>query len=152
MTTTLGDVARQIRDELHERAWALHVCGLAFADPLDEIARSQLASTAAVLAGQLCQDADDRLAAQSCIDLMCALWPHSAPEDCGRADWWRTPLGRMCARSLGRDEAEAVTHAVAAAMLGVTRGTIAQLVHRGALDRHPDGGVLRASVLRRLAR
>lgn len=154
MTTTspLGDVARQIRAELHERAWTLHVCGLPFANPLDEIARSQLTSTAATLAGQLCQDTDDRLAAQTCIDVMCTLWPHGAPEDVGRADWWRTPLGRMCARSLGRDDAEAVTHSVAAAMLGVTRGTIAQWVTRGTLDRHPDGGVLRASVLQRLAR
>lgn len=148
----LGEVARQIRDELADRAWHLHICGLAFADPLDEIARSQLTSTAAALAGQLCQDTDDRLAGQACIDLMNTLWPHGAPEDVGQADWWQTPLGRACARALGRTDDEAVTHAVAAAMLGVTRGTIAQWVHRGTLDRHPDGGVLRASVLQRLAR
>ena len=37
-------------------------------------------------------------------------------------------------------------------MLGVHPGTVAQLVHRGTLDRHPDGGILRASVLQRLAR
>lgn len=36
--------------------------------------------------------------------------------------------------------------------LGVHPGTVAQWMHRGALDRHPDGGVLRASVLQRLAR
>lgn len=59
---------------------------------------------------------------------------------------------RVCARSLGRDDAEAITHSVAAAMLGVHPGTVAQLVHRGTLDRHPDGGILRASVLQRLAR
>lgn len=104
------------------------------------------------LVAQLEQEGDDRLAAQTCIDLMCVLWPHAAPEDCGRADWWQTPLGRLCARSLGRDDARAVSHSVAAAMLGVTRGTVAQLVHRGTLDRHSDGGVLRSSVLARLAR
>ena len=35
---------------------------------------------------------------------------------------------------------------------GVTPGTVAQLVHRGTLDRHPDGHITRASVLMRLAR
>lgn len=153
MTTTspLGDVARQIRDELADRAWRLHICGLPFADPVAEIARTQLTATAAVLAGQLCQDTDDRLAGQTCIDLMCTLWPHGAPEDVGRADWWQTPLGRACARSLGRDDAEAVTQEVAAAMLGLARTTVATMLVRGNLDRHPDGGVLRASVLQRLA-
>lgn len=95
---------------------------------------------------------DDREAAQAVIDVMVVLWPNAAPEDCGRADWWSTPLGRVCARSLGRDDIEAVTQSVAAAMLGVTRGTIAQMVHRGTLDRHPDGGVLRSSVMQRLSR
>jgi hypothetical protein len=36
-------------------------------------------------------------------------------------------------------------------MLGVVRGTVSQMVARGTLDRHPDGGVLRSSVLARLA-
>lgn len=110
-----------------------------------------LASRQRVLAAQLVQDEDDRLAAQTVIDVMCALWPHGSPEIVGRADWWRTPLGRVCARSLGRDDAEAVTHSVAAAMLGVPRGSIGPMISRGHLDRHPDGGVLRASVLQRLA-
>jgi len=84
--------------------------------------------------------------------VMAALWPHAAPEDVGRADWWQTPLGRVCARSLGRDDAESVTQEVAAAMLGLARTTVATMLARGTLDRHPDGGVLRASVLQRLAR
>jgi hypothetical protein len=146
---TAGD---QLADALHEKAWALAVCGLRFADPNDPAAQSQIDAVAEVMVAQLSQDSDDRLAAQTCIDLMCLLWPARSPEDCGQADWWRTPLGRLCARSLGRDDAEAVTHSVAAAMLGVTVGTVAQLVHRGSLDRHPDGGVLRASVLQRVDR
>lgn len=144
--------AEQLVGALHERAWALAVCGLRFADPTDAVAASQIDSVAHVMAAQLAQDDDDRLSAQTCIDVMCLLWPEAAPEDCGQAVWWRTPLGRLCARSLGRDDAEAVSQSVAAAMLGVTRGTIAQLVHRGTLDRHPDGGVLRASVLQRIDR
>ena len=43
-----------------------------------------------------------------------------------------------------------VTQQRAADMLGVTRGTVAQLVHRGNLERHPDGGVAIASVVARL--
>lgn len=105
-----------------------------------------------LLAAQLVQDEDDRLAGQTVIDIMTTLWPHVSPEQAGMADWWRTPLGRACARSLGREDAESISQSVAAAMLGVTRGTIAQMVHRGTLDRHPDGGVLRSSVLQRLAR
>jgi hypothetical protein len=101
---------------------------------------------------ELAQDDDPKLAAEACLTVICALWPTAAPEDCGQAEWWRSPLGLLCARSLGRDDLEVVTHSVAAEMLDVTRGTIGVLVHRGALERHPDGGVSRASVLARLAR
>lgn len=100
---------------------------------------------------ELAQEADDRLAAEACLTVMSLLWPRCAPEDCGHPDWWRTPLGQLCARSLGHHDAEAVTHSVAAAMLGIGTGQIGSLVSRGKLDRHPDGGVLRASVLRRIA-
>lgn len=152
MTDTAVAAAGQLRDELAGVAWGLHSCGLHFADPHGRVAASQLAAVSRVLASQLAQEDDDRLSAQTCIDVMNVLWPHASPEDCGHADWWRTPLGRLCARSLGRVDAESVTRSVAAAMLGVHIGTVSQLVHRGTLDRHPDGGVLRASVLRRLAR
>jgi hypothetical protein len=140
------ELERQIADEL-DRVLVHPVrllLGHDLAELLDERARSQ----ARVLAWQLAQDEDDRLAAQTVIDLMCALFPHCDPAP----EWWRTPAGRLCARSLGRDDTEAVTRSVAAAMLGVTPGTIAQLVHRGTLARHPDGGISRASVLARLAR
>lgn len=140
-----ADAAAQLVDAIADI-----VSGLAALDP--GLSIEWTGSSADRLVAQLAQDDDDRLAAQTCIDVMCVLWPHAAPEDCGRADWWQTPLGRLCARSLGRDGAEEVSHSVAAAMLGVTRGTVAQLVHRGTLDRHPDGGVLRSSVLARIAR
>lgn len=144
--------AEQLAQALHERAWALAVCGLRFADPTDPDAAGQIEQVATAMVAQLTQEQDDRLSAQTCIDLMCLLWSAAAPEDCGHAAWWTTPLGRLCARSLGRDDAEAITHSVAAAMLGVHPGTVAQLAHRGTLDRHPDGGVLRSSVLQRIAR
>lgn len=112
---------------------------------LADAARERLAATAQRLAAQISQDEDDRLAAQTVIDLAGVAWEIDPP-----AEWWRTPLGRLVARSVGRDDSEAVTQSVAAAMLGVTRGTIAQLVARGTLDRHPEGGVSRASVLKRI--
>lgn len=144
--TATAAAAHQLHDELEMLALALApFTGL---DSQPHILNGAVEATIA----QLGQEDDDQLAAEACLSVTGALWPRCAPEDCGLADWWRTPLGRLCARSLGRDDAEAVTHSVAAAMLGVTRGTIAQLVHRGTLDRHPDGGVLRASVLQRLSR
>lgn len=85
-------------------------------------------------------------------DMMATLWPHGSPEEVGRADWWRTPLGRACARSLARVDTGGVSYSVAAAMLGLARGTVSTMVHRGNLARHPGGGVLRASVLQRLGR
>lgn len=94
---------------------------------------------------------NDDIAAEACMSVMVALWPHCSPEDVGQPEWWSTPLGRLCARSLGRTDAETITHAVAAAMLAVHRSYIGVLVSRGRLDRHPDGGVLRASVLQRIA-
>lgn len=142
-------VVSQIRDEL-DRALTGPVSALLGQD-LADMLRDRIATRAPMLAGQL-QDADDRLAAETVIDIMNALWPHASPEHVGHADWWRTPLGVLCARSLGRGDSESVTQHVAAAMLGVTRGTVAQLLARGTLDRHPDGGVDRASVMRRLVR
>lgn len=135
----------QVLAEISERASAL--AAVLGPDMVTEIDR-RVAEHAGMWAAQLASD-DDRLAARTVIDLGCVLWPTGTEPP---AEWWRTPLGRAFARSLGTDDTEAVTHSVAAAMLGVTKGTIAQLVHRGTLDRHPDGGVLRASVMQRLAR
>lgn len=147
---TVEAVARQLADEL-DRAIAAPAGSLLGLD-LGELVHDRIASRSTLLAHQLCQDGDDRLAAETVIDVMAALWPSCEPEDAGEAGWWRTPLGRMCARSLGRDDSDSVTYSVAAAMLGVARGTVSTLVSRGTLDRHPDGGITRASVLLRAAR
>jgi len=142
--TILDQVGAQLADELGAAIYPLAV--LAGPEAAVRWPRA-IAVVAPVLAAQLVQDDDDRLAAQTTIDVMAALFPRGEPDPA----WWSTPLGRMVARSVGHDDSEAVTQSVAAAMLGVTRGTVAQLVHRGTLDRHPDGGVLRSSVMRRLA-
>lgn len=143
--TAREDVEVQLVDELGARVYNMAV--LDGPDAAIE-APERVEWIAGKVAGPLCSD-DDNEAAQTVIDLMCALWPDGCEPP---AEWWRTPVGRMVARSIGRDDAEAVTHSVAAAMLGVARGTVSTLVHRGTLDRHPDGGVLRSSVMARLAR
>lgn len=148
--TTADTVSTQLVDEL-DVALAAPTGALLGLD-LAELIEDRVRSRAPMLAHQLCQDDDDRLAAQTVIDVMGALWPSGSPEDVGEADWWRSPLGRMCARSLGHVASDAVTYSVAAAMLGVVRGTVSTLASRGTLERHPDGGITRASVLLRLAR
>lgn len=145
------DVARQLRDELELALVGPTRCLLGH--DLAEMMFDRLRQSAAHnIAMQLCQDEDDRLAAETVIDVMNALWPSCAPEDCGEAEWWRTPVGRMCARSLGHHDSDSVTRSVAAAMLGTHPGTVARYVADGRLDRHPDGGITRASVLLRLSR
>lgn len=140
-----SQISAQLTDELDARLVGpvRDLLGLDLAETLT----TRLRERAPMLAAQLATG-DDRLAAATRVDVLHALWGDADPD----SDWWRTPVGRLCARSVGRDDADAVSHSVAAAMLGVTRGTVSQLVHRGTLDRHPDGGVTRASVLMRLAR
>lgn len=67
------------------------------------------------------------------------------------AEWWRTPLGRVVARRVGHPVTERVSYSVAGDMLGITRQGVHDLVSRGKLDRHPDGGVWSRSVRERLS-
>jgi hypothetical protein len=146
--TTREDVARQIADELHQVAWPL--APLIGTDLANEI-MTRVPVAARRLADQLLDDREvdsDSVAAETTIDLMCALWPRGSEPP---PEWWRTPLGRAIARSVGTDDAEAVSASVAAAMLGVTRSRVYALLDESKLDRHPDGGVVRASVMQRLA-
>lgn len=100
--------------------------------------------------------------------VIAALYPDGDPP----LEWWRTPLGIAVAREVGCDEAiadptllrclyglaaEPWSRAQAGRVLGVSEGTVAQLLARGTVARHPgaDGvhrGVNRASVLAYLAR
>jgi hypothetical protein len=142
MTTTA--IEAQLREELGSRLHALAV--LAGPDATIDWPRA-LDARVSMLAGQLAA-ADDDVLAETVVDVMAALWPTGDPPP----EWWRTPVGRRCAASLGAEDSAEVTHSVAAAMLGVARGGIGKMVARGDLERHPDGGVTRASVLLRLAR
>lgn len=108
--------------------------------------QARVPAAAARIVAMLGSD-DDHAAAEAVVDL--ALLAH------GDADipdaWWQTPLGKVTARSVEADDAEAVTPRAAARMLGISEPRVYQLRDSGKLDRHPEGGVTRASVLARIA-
>ena len=96
-------------------------------------------------------DGDDQVAANMIMRLVSTLYPGDAPFD-PPAEWWRTPLGQVAVRRVGHPSARSVSYSVAGAMLGITRQGVHDLVTRGKLDRHPDGGVTPESVRARLNR
>ena len=140
----MSDLAAQLKDELAERAWNwAQLLGLDW----HEFTEQRIADRVGMLAHQLTSAEDeDRLAGAQAQDVMMALWPHEDPPP----EWWSTPVGRAVAASYGLPGAEAVSASVAAAMLGVSRGRVYQLLDAGKLDRHPDGGVTATSVAQRL--
>lgn len=142
----MSDARQQLADELDAIEFALL--------PFTGIRSTGIISPAHVagVVAELAQVDDDRLAAEAYLSVMSALWPHCAPEQCGRAEWWQTPLGRLCARVAVCDDSEPVTHSVAAAMLGMATSSIGVMIQRGNLKRHPNpkGGVLRSSIMARL--
>lgn len=105
---------------------------------------------AGVWAARLLGD-DDQVAALTAARLIAALYPGDAAFE-PPAEWWRTPFGAVVAHRLGHPSTEAVSYAVAGAMLGITRQGVHDLVTRDKLARHPDGGVVVASVRARLYR
>lgn len=119
-------------------------------DPGDDVGdvRERLRVQAEVWAAQLLGP-DDRTAVMASARLIAALFPGDGPFDPPDA-WWRTAFGRAVARRAGHPGAEAVGSATAAAMLGITRQGVHDLVKRAKLDRHPDGGVTTASIRARL--
>ncbi|WP_188189751.1 hypothetical protein [Nonomuraea sp. SYSU D8015] len=119
-------------------------------DPGDEVSdvRDRLRVQAEVWAAQLLGP-DDRLAVMVSARLIAALFPGDGPFD-PPDEWWRTAFGRAVARRAGHPGAEAVGFATAAAMLGITRQGVHDLVKRAKLDRHPSGGVTTASIRARL--
>jgi hypothetical protein len=83
---------------------------------------------------------DETTAVRTAMRLVSTLYPGDRAFD-PPADWWRTPLGRAVARRVGHPAAESVSYATAGAMLGISRQGVHDLVRRGRLPRHPDGGV-----------
>jgi hypothetical protein len=112
--------------------------------------RAEIAATSRAFAAVLLGD-DDQAAAHTAIRLVAALYPSDTPFD-PPPQWWRTPLGQVVLRRVGHPSAQAVSYSVAGAMLGMTRQGVHDLVTRGKLARHPDGGVTVDSVRARLNR
>lgn len=110
--------------------------------------QGRVASRAAALAAELLAP-DDAAARLAGIRLVAVLHPGDEPFDPPEG-WWRTPLGRVMAWRVGFPGAEGVPVAVAAAMLGISRQFVHDLMNRGKLDRLPDGTVGVASVRARI--
>lgn len=114
--------------------------------PLRERSRIEAEVWAAQLLGR-----DSELAVRTAARLIASLYPGDGPFD-PPDEWWGTAFGRVAARRVGHPGRTTVSFAVAAAMLGITRQGVHDLVKRAKLDRHPDGGVATASVQARLNR
>jgi hypothetical protein len=124
-------------------------------DPLDilfgtgELLRKRVREETRAWAALVLGD-DDKAAAYIAGRLISALFPGDGPFD-PPAEWWATPFGRAVALRVGHPTARAVPVSVAAAMLGITRQGVHDLLNRGKLTRHADGGVTVASIRARLA-
>jgi hypothetical protein len=92
---------------------------------------------------------DDTAAVGTAARLISTLYPGDRAFD-PPAGWWRTPIGQVVARRVGHPAATSVSYATAGAMLGITRQGVHDLVRRGRLPRHPDGGVPASAVRDRL--
>ena len=95
------------------------------------------------------REGDDATAVRAAVRLVATLYQDDRGFD-PPVQWWRTPLGEVVARRVGHPAAESVSYATAGAMLGITRQGVHDLVRRGRLPRHPDGGVPSAAIRDRL--
>ncbi|WP_250027144.1 hypothetical protein [Paractinoplanes maris] len=95
------------------------------------------------------RDGDDQAAVPAVARLIATLYPGDGPFD-PPVSWWATPLGQAVAWRAGHPWFASISYATAGAMLGITRQGVHDLVRRGRLPRHPDGGVPSAAVRDRL--
>jgi hypothetical protein len=136
---SFAELVEQIRTDVGAAAGAL----LALVGSREMLlVADQVHAHAVMWAANLLGD-DDRLAAQTVIDLVSVLFPGDADP---RTEWWRTPLGQAAARSTGYPSAEAVSYSVAGGMLGCSKQYIGKMVAAGRLHRGPAGGVTMTSV------
>lgn len=141
-TNAAQDAATQLADELGSLAARIGaVLGIDLHLAIDQRARDRAAW---LVAEMIDGEHPDEIAA----DLLALLWPDDPP-----LDWWRTPLGLLVAPTTAREgDAPGWSRSETAAVLGVSPGTVAQLVARGTLEPAPGGGIGRRAVLTRLVR
>lgn len=137
--TAFAELVEQLRTEVGQVVFGL----MSLLGPTEDmlLLEQTVDSRAQMWAAALLGD-DDHLAAETVTDLVNVLWPRSEPTP----DWWRTPLGRAAARSVGHPGAEVVSYSVAGAMLGCSKQNITKLLAAGRLTKGPTGGVTTASV------
>ncbi|BFU42999.1 hypothetical protein [Krasilnikovia sp. MM14-A1004] len=143
------------RGELVEQI--VHLLDVRLLDPLDILldgddAVAALRHLVRIRAGRWAdamRGDDDEAAVRAAVRLVATLYPDDRAFD-PPLDWWRTPLGQTVARRAGHPAAERVSYATAGAMLGISRQGVHDLIKRGRLPRHPDGGVPATAVRDRL--
>ncbi|MFB4300088.1 hypothetical protein [Actinomadura sp. NTSP31] len=138
-TETHTALYRQLVAEIEARFLAPLDALLDGAEPLAAL-RRRLDADAQVWATRLLGP-DEALARSAAARFLAAAGPFDPPPD-----WWGTPFGRVVLRLIGHPGRESVSRSVAGAMLGITRQGVQDLVNRGKLARHPDGGVSVASI------
>jgi hypothetical protein len=92
---------------------------------------------------------DEQAAGRAAFRLIAALYPSDEVFQ-PPVEWWRTPFGQIVARRVGVPGVECVSVAVAAAMLGISRQFVHDLMKRGKLVQCPDGSVGAASIRARI--
>jgi hypothetical protein len=94
-------------------------------------------------------EGDEQAVIMTVVRLVSTLYPGDETFE-PPLDWWRSPVGQVVAERVGHPTAESVSYPVAAAMLGITRQGVHDLISRGKLLRHATGGVVPASIRDRL--
>lgn len=115
--------------------------------PVDDL-RARVRIDAQLWAAQLLGP-DQTQAVATATRLVAALFPGDGAFT-PRQDWWASPFGRVVARRVGHPGSTRVSPVEAAAMLGITRQGVHDLLRRGKLTRDPDGRVDTAGVRARL--
>lgn len=87
--------------------------------------------------------ADTNRAGRVALDIIAARRPDNVDPP---ITWWATPLGHAIAAAVGYPGRDNVSHSIAAAMLGVSRGWIGKMANTGSLVRGPGGSVTSESV------
>lgn len=144
-TETHTALYRQLAGEIEARFLAPLDALLDGAEPLVAL-RRRLDADAQMWAAQILGP-DPALARSAAARVLAAVQPFDPDPS-----WWRTPFGRAVVRLIGHPGRASVSRSVAGAMLGITRQGVQDLVNRGKLARHPDGGVSVASIRDRAAR
>lgn len=134
--------ADQLAEALHV-TWSRPAETLLGASTAETIAAAVDTCTPDVIAQLERGDAD---ATEVAAAVLTALWPIPGTVP---PTWWSTPLGETVRRAMDGPDVS-LTHTETADILGISRASIGQMVARGNLARHPDGGVSRDSVFRRL--